>query len=208
MKKLISVNICSKRAESGIYKLPVAGPIGTYDLPNGTYLFADLVQNKKVHGGPDRAICCYSYEYYSRWYDTESKYELGLVGENFTTVNMKDDLVYLGDMYKIGSMKVQITCNRGPCNTLANRLKRKDAPKEMLKALEMGYYMSIVEKGVVHAGDEIELIERMPDYLKISMRDYCYTKYFEKDNQDNLNKILSCKVLGADDKIGFLKHKN
>ncbi len=203
--KIISVNVCTEPGTTGIYKKPQLGKVGVYERQGSFYLQGDLVQNRRFHGGPDRSLCCYSHEYYPRWYDgkLDQTYELGLVGENLTTEGLTDDKVFLGDIFQIGGLTVTITCNRGPCNTLAKRLGRPEAPKRMLEALEMGFYLRLLEVGEVEAGDEILLHERMPGGTRVSIKEYATTKYFDKKNKVMLERILSCPRLGVDDREEF-----
>ncbi len=66
--------------------------------------------DKKLHGGPDRAVCLYPADHYIQW-----EHELGkplppaAFGENLTVTNMLEADVCIGDIYKIGNAVIQIT---------------------------------------------------------------------------------------------------
>lgn len=203
--KILSVNICRENTKSGILKFPSQEILGTWQRDGFIYLDGDHVQNLKFHGGTDRAICCFSSEYYSSFGQELDFKKAALVGENFTTEGMTDDRVFLGDIFRIGSMLVQITSNRGPCHVLAKKLKDKSAPQKMLKRLELGYYMRILEKGFVQSGNFVQRIEQADENIRVSMKDYNRIRYFDQANKDGLEKILANPSLSSDEEKKFTK---
>ena len=83
-------------------------------------LDGDRQQNRRVHGGPDRAVCLFSEELYAELRD-ETGIELihGAVGENFTTRGINLNGLSKGDRLRIGeSCVIEITNVRVPCSTL------------------------------------------------------------------------------------------
>lgn len=85
-------------------------------------LDGDRVADRNVHGGPDKAVCCYSREHYP-YFSELLGHELAVpaFGENFTTAGLLESEVCVGDTYRVGSAVVQITQPRQPCFKLANK---------------------------------------------------------------------------------------
>jgi MOSC domain-containing protein YiiM len=80
-----------------------------------------------------------------------------------------DDLIHVGDTYRIGTALVAITIPRKPCFKLNARLGRDDVLPKYLESKRSGFYLSVTEPGVVAAGDGIELVASHP--LKVTPTD-------------------------------------
>ncbi len=88
----------------------------------------------------------------------------GFVGENFTLDAITEDQVCVGDMARIGTALVQVTGPRVPCANLARRIGRKDWVKLTIRENRTGFYMRVIEAGMVQPGDGWQLQERFnPD---------------------------------------------
>jgi MOSC domain-containing protein YiiM len=84
-----SVNVGAKRTvewggrmvETGIWKSPVEGPVSI----SGVNLAGDDQADRRVHGGPDKAVYAYSSADYQFWSDAlGTDLEPGTFGENLT----------------------------------------------------------------------------------------------------------------------------
>jgi len=121
----------------------------------------DQQADRKHHGGPAQAICCYASEHYPYWQQRLGRpLPAAGFGENFLTAGVTEVNLCIGDMFRAGTALVQVTQPRGPCATLAAYL---GVPKMAAWASEnglTGWYMSVVEPGVVSAGDSFILEER------------------------------------------------
>ena len=65
----------------------------------------------KHHGGVDQAVYFYPVEHYQYW-----KMKLGIedipfgkFGENFTVSGMLEDQIFVGDIFEIGTVRLEIT---------------------------------------------------------------------------------------------------
>ena len=146
---------------SAFRKHPVEGPV--FLLP--THLDGDEQADKEVHGGPGQAVLCYSAEHYARWRD-----ELGIdfgpggFGENFTVTGADEDSVCIADVYEVGDAIVQVTKPRGPCFKIGLRWQMPRLVKLVERTGRHGWYLRVVQQGLVQAGDEMRLVERsLPD---------------------------------------------
>lgn len=117
--------------------------------------------DKRYHGGPTRALCAYSREYYPQWIElTGNAMPYGSFGENISTEGATDDAVCIGDEYELGTARVMITCPRGPCGTLSAHWGDRNLGKAVREARKSGYYLSTAATGTVSPGDELHLLER------------------------------------------------
>ncbi len=172
---LISINVGLPReithggqtVTTGIFKLPVAGPVwlGRQNLEGDGQ--ADL----RVHGGADKAVYVYPFEHYAFWAGELGRHDFshGQFGENFTTRGLLEDEVSIGDVFRIGGARVQVTQPRSPCFKLGIRMGDENFPGRFATANRTGFYLRVLEEGVVKAGDAIALIEQPRG--SISVRD-------------------------------------
>ena len=76
--------------------------------------------------------------------------------------------LYIGDIYQLGSAKVQLTVSRRPCATINHNYQDGRILKEILKTRHFGWFYRVLEEGVLRAGDYLELLERPYCTLPIS----------------------------------------
>jgi MOSC domain-containing protein YiiM len=155
----------NKRVLSAIFKEPVLGPVFLGE--NG--LIGDEQADLKVHGGPDKAVCVYPGEHLPYW---QARLGRNLspapFGENFTTFGLLEQNVHIGDIFKAGSARVQVSQPRQPCFKLAARYGE---PKLALWVQETGYtgfYLRCLEPGWVTPGDAITLLDRDPRSVSVA----------------------------------------
>jgi MOSC domain-containing protein YiiM len=158
---LLSVNVGRPRpivhegrsVLSGIHKEPVTGPVrlGVMNLEGDGQ--ADL----RVHGGVHRAVYAYPFEHYAWWQRELGRTDFvhGQFGENFTVTGLLEDEVWIGDVLKIGTTRVQVSQPRSPCFKLGMRMNDRTVPARFNAAQCCGYYLRVLEEGTVAAGDVI-----------------------------------------------------
>jgi MOSC domain-containing protein YiiM len=140
----------------GMPKLPVPTALVTAQGVAG-----DRQRNLKYHGGPDRAVCLYSEEWYAWLREQGVDLAFGQVGENFTTRGI--DLLTLaeGDHLSVGECLIQLTSVRVPCKQL-----NMWHPNlfEMIKG-RTGWLARVVRPGTVKTGDVIALANQPADSI-------------------------------------------
>ena len=105
---LLSINIGSARTignanvsgQTGIYKLPVAGPVQV----TADGLADDAIVDTRNHGGPDQAVYVYGGADYA-WWSAELGRELapGTFGENLTISDLESAPLAIGDRLHVGA---------------------------------------------------------------------------------------------------------
>jgi MOSC domain-containing protein YiiM len=150
-----------KRVRSAIDKTPVEGPVALGPLG----FEGDEQADRKLHGGPDKAVCCYPSEHLPRWAELLERRALphGAFGENLTLAGLVEHDVNIGDTYAVGSAIVQVSQPRGPCFKLAARWGRRALVRDMAAELRAGFYLRVLTPGAVAAGDALQLVERVSD---------------------------------------------
>jgi len=184
--RLVSVNVGlpreiiykGKRVTTGIYK----EPIGRRIMLRMLNLDGDRQADLKVHGGPSKAVYAYPSEHYGHWRAEFPGIDLpwGMFGENFTVEGLREDAVYIGDRFRMGSAQVVVTEPRLPCFKLAAKFGRDDVIKRFLGSGRTGFYFAVVREGEVGAGDAIELVSQ--DANKIAVADI--TRLYVRDKAD------------------------
>lgn len=179
---VLSVNVGGVRefefngrpARSAIWKSPVEGRIAA----RGVNLAGDDQADRKVHGGPDKAVYAYAVEDLEWWGEELGRsLEHGHFGENLTTRGIDVNEGLVGERWQIGGAVFEVSEPRVPCWRLGVRMEDVKFPRRFGEALRPGTYLRIITEGELGAGDEIRILEK-PDHgvtardvFRIFMRD-------------------------------------
>ena len=185
--EIVSVNTGAPReiewrgdvVRTSIFKEPVVGPVAVRRLN----LDGDEQSDLSVHGGPNKAVYAYHAEHYEFWRNELPEAELGWgsFGENLTIAGLpREDDISIGDRLRAGSALFAVTQPRLPCFKLSVRFARADMVKRFLASGRTGLYFSVVEEGVLAAGDEVEFVSRDPG--RVSVADV--TRLYAHDRRD------------------------
>jgi MOSC domain-containing protein YiiM len=129
-------------------------------------------------------VCVYSGDHLGDWGRLlgESRFDAGAFGENFTVTGADEASVFVGDIYTIGTARVQVSQPRSPCWKLAARWSRPDLPRLVLKSGRTGWYFRVLEPGIVASGEELTLAERpCPEWSIARVNDVSYATGRHKD---------------------------
>ncbi len=196
--RLVSVNVGLPRevrwrgltVSTGIFKDPVSGKVAVRPLNLDGDRQADLI----VHGGRDKAVYVYPAEYYPYWRTEFPDMELpfGMFGENFTVEGL-DETVQIGDQFSIGTAKFMVAQPRVPCYKLGIKFGRSEIQKKFLTSGLTGFYLSVLEEGVVETGDHIRFMKRVEH--GVTVKDIMQLYAFDKQNLSMLRRVLAVEVL-------------
>jgi MOSC domain-containing protein YiiM len=160
---VLSINIGSVRTignanvsgQTGIYKLPVAGPVQV----TAAGLADDAIVDTRNHGGPDQAVYVYGGADYA-WWAVELGRELapGTFGENLTISDLESAPLAIGDRLHIGGVILEVTAPRIPCWKLAQRMGDPGFVKRFRAAERPGFYCRVVRAGELRAGESVTLV--------------------------------------------------
>jgi MOSC domain-containing protein YiiM len=128
--------------ESGV----LAGPEG---------LEGDAQRNRKVHGGPDQAVCVFLDEDY-RGLAAEGRRlpGPGAMGENVTLGGLSSSEARIGDVWAGQEVELEITALRLPCRNL--EVYGKEFPDLVLRTGRSGFYCRVLRPGRLRPGEDLE----------------------------------------------------
>ena len=209
--KLISVNVGlprevkwkNKMVTTAIFKEPVEGRVTV----NTLNIEGDAQADLEVHGGPSKAVYAYPSEHYATWRGELDDMELpwGIFGENLTTEGLLEDEVRIGDRFCIGTTTFQVTEPRVPCYKLAVRFDRPDIVRLMNQTGRTGFYLRVLEEGIVEAGDDIETLGRDPGEVTVKDITQLHSGS-ETANTELMRQAISIAALGESWR-GYFEHK-
>jgi len=196
--KVLSINVGRPRefvyngrpAKSAVWKVPVVGRVAA----RGVNLEGDDQADRKVHGGPDKAVYAYAVEDL-RWWEEKLGRSLpyGQFGENLTTEGIEVNDALVGERWEIGSAVLEVSEPRVPCWRLGVRMEDQMFPRRFTDAIRPGAYLRIIVEGNVGAGDEIRVTSKPPHNLTI--RDFfrIYTR-----DRDEVERLVAISAISED----------
>lgn len=157
-------------------------------------LFGDGVAATEFHGGPDRALCFYPIEHYAQW-SSEFGKELSApsFGENISARGMKEDDVYIGDIYRLGDATVQISQGRVPCSKISKNNNIDQLLKRVVDTCYTGYFFRVLEEGMIYSDSEITLLERKQNSFSILRANELF--FHQKNDYQAIEKLLEVDEL-------------
>lgn len=177
-----------KTWQTGIFKEPVEGRVRIHFGGVGT----DVIANTDVHGGPSRAVYCYSQKAYAPWESVLSKdvFKPGLFGENILLTELQEDKIHIGDIFSIGSAQIQATVPRHPCFLFQHKAQYADAIKKFIELARPGIYFKVIKEGEVQVGDSFSLVQKsdLPFTLAEFFKEYA-AKTVTWEKLDEYRKI-------------------
>lgn len=174
---------------TGAAKQPVAGPVQLGRLG----FVGDEQANRAVHGGPDKAALMYPIEHYSAWQAAGFEIPVGGFFENVTISAVTEADVNLGDIWQVGDAVVQVTQQRRPCRTLADRWGAGDLPREVQRSGRCGFYVRVLAEGPVEAGDRLVLVRRLPG--SVSAAEANRVMNLDRADTDGIRRLLAAPEL-------------
>jgi len=166
MARVVSVNVGAVRTvewhgravPTGIWKDPVDGRVAV----RGVNLVGDDQADRRVHGGPDKAVYAYAVEDYAWWsHQLGHDLEPGTFGENLTVEGVDLNELVIGTRWRVGTTELEVSQPRQPCFKLGIRMGDAGFVDRFDEAARFGAYFRIVREGEVGAGDEIEMTPRV-----------------------------------------------
>lgn len=135
-----------------------------------TGLAADEQADLKAHGGFEKALYHYPADHYSAWkaeLGENARFQPGGFGENISTLGMSEADVCIGDIFSLGTARIQISQGRQPCWKLTAHTGEDRLAYLVRKTLRTGWYYRVLEEGDVTPGDALHLIERLPNAFSV-----------------------------------------
>lgn len=185
--------LAGSAATSAIAKTPVAGRL--WLGPEG--FAGDAQADRRVHGGPEKAVHHYPFDHYAAWRADLGDLALlrasGAFGENVSATGLTEDGVAVGDIFRLGGALVQVSQGRQPCWKLNHRLGVPDMARRVQDTGRTGWYYRVLRPGFVSPGDDLDLTDRLaPDW---TLRRLWRAMYVDRLNRAELEAIAALDVL-------------
>ncbi|MEM7134955.1 MAG: MOSC domain-containing protein [Myxococcota bacterium] len=202
MVALVSVNVGLPREVqtprgpvlTGIFKSPTARRVRAepHNLEGDGQ--ADLVS----HGGENKAIYGYPLEHYASWREElgRSDLEHGQFGENLTTEGLLETDAGIGDVFAVGTARLQVAQPRSPCFKLGLRMNDPHFVKRFMKSGRPGFYFRIAQAGELGQGDALTKVEE--GKYGLSVWDIWSLSYGDADDREKLEMALTIPSLGEE----------
>ena len=206
---LVSVNVGMPREVdwggrtvlTGIWKQAVPGPRQVRRLN----VDGDGQGDRAGHGGEQRAVFVYQLASYGYWREQLHRDDLtyGQFGENFTVDGLGDDEVCIGDRFRVGSALVEVTQPRVTCYRVGIRMDEPRMAALLTGHGRPGFYLRVLEEGVVQAGDGITKVADGPGAMSVaSVNALLYLD--RRPDREQLERALAIPALSPGWRSSFL----
>lgn len=177
---------------TGIYKSAVAAAkVGKLGLEG------DQQADKRYHGGLEKAL----HQFSRRAYETittefpslHSAALPGSFGENLSSDSLNDTNVFIGDIYRIKNVVLQVSEPRKPCWKINRKFDTEQLSVFVEQQRITGWYYRVLEEGELHVGDEMRLEERFNEDASIAKFTRVMTQH--RPAMEDINDLLACDGL-------------
>lgn len=179
-----------KTFKTAIFKRPVSRAVY---LTKGGFI-GDAQANRRVHGGPDKAVCAYSLDHYSYW---NNRLDLdlgpGTFGENVTLLGFLETRVNIGDIFEMGKAVVQVSQPRQPCENLSRKIGVLNFSNWLIDQGFTGCYFRVLREGSVETDDLMKVISR--DLGRCTVDFANRLMYHDRKDQTGIQKLLEIEAL-------------
>ncbi len=135
-------------------------------------LDGDDQSDRDVHGGVDKAVYAYPSEHLAGWAVDLDQPDLpesptAPFGENVSTRGATEQEVCIGDVWRWGPAVLQVAQPRWPCQKLTLHRATSAVGGLMRSTGRTGWYLRVLDTGVVDVAGPITVIERHPAAVSV-----------------------------------------
>ncbi len=183
---------------SAIGKQPVADRVHLTTLGLDGDQHADTVN----HGGDERALLHYCSRHYTAWKaelpQATARFVPADFGENISASRLDEESVCIGDIYRMGEARVQVSQPRSPCWKLNRRFGIADMAQRVQDSQRCGWLYRVLQPGRIGVGDSIVLEQRPCAELTVAavMR-ALYSTSSNQLNSEFAQRIAATRELSA-----------
>lgn len=135
-------------------------------------LAGDAQADRRVHGGPEKALHQYPVGHYAKlaaaFPDAAPLLVPGSIGENLSVPGWDEANVCIGDVFRLGDARIQVSQPRSPCWKIDRRFHVGGMAQYIGEHGLTGWYYRVLDEGEVAAGCAFELIERSDDAISVA----------------------------------------
>ena len=166
-------------------------------------LQSDIQVDKRFHGGLDKAIHIGSTKHFKQFQTLHNeKLNKLAIGCNILIDNYDENDIYLGDIYSIGEVEIEVTQPRQPCWKIG-ALFGKKVSRFITSQSATGWYVRVLKEGIIEVSNQMILKKRVSD---ITIKELTsYLKNPPIDNKKLIKTILNDSALAQSYKDDFEK---
>ena len=146
---------------TAIHKQPLAGRVAVGRLG----LEGDAQADRRLHGGPGKAVYAYPLEHYAFWQAQrrlagkgDAPLVHGALGENLTIEGLLEDACWISDQLAVGTALLEVAEVRTPCFKLNVKMGLSHVARLMDQSGYTGFYLRVLQPGTIAAGDAVRLL--------------------------------------------------
>ena len=156
------------KAPTGIFKQAIEMPVWL----GREGLAGDAQADRRVHGGPEKALHQYPVAHYARlaaaFPDARALLVPGALGENLSIPGWDETSIAIGDVFQLGDARIQVSQPRSPCWKIDHRFGSEGMAQFIAEQRVTGWYFRVLEEGAVEPGADFARIERNPEPLSVA----------------------------------------
>jgi MOSC domain-containing protein YiiM len=143
-------------------------------------LAGDAQADRRVHGGPEKAFHQYPVGHYATlgmaFPDAFPGLVPGSMGENLSVPGWDETNIHIGDVFRLGDARIQVSQPRSPCWKIDTRHDAEGMARLIDERGLTGWYFRVVEEGEVMTGCDFTLLERPSPDISLA---YLWTTWRE-----------------------------
>lgn len=146
------------RRPTGMFKQPVSAPL---HLETCGFV-GDEQADRSVHGGPDKALHLYPAVHYARltavFPQAAGQLRPGSLGENISSPALDESQVRIGEIFRLGTARLQVCQPRSPCWKIDERFGVSGMAAFIAEQGLTGWYFRVLQPGLVAPGDALAAV--------------------------------------------------
>jgi MOSC domain-containing protein YiiM len=165
-------------------------------------LEGDFQADKKYHGGIDKAILIASefhFENFKKIYNKDMN--PFVMGQNILIDSLDESNVYVGDIYSIDDIQIQVTQPRQPCWKIET-IFDKDISDYIISNHATGWYAKVLNEGVLDINDQMVLTKRVSNLTIKDLSKYLITP---PSSKETIDEVLNSNYIANSYKNDFQK---
>lgn len=187
--KIISLNLGKPEALKDYHEKPFKSAIKK--APSNAEVFLSKTglkgdtSHEAFHGGANRAVHVFCHDNYA-FYNDKAGFELPVpaFGENLTVAGYHESVANVGDILKLGEALVQVSQPTERCAKIGQSLGLPKMLKWIHEELRTGYYLSVLEEGMISQESNLQLQETGPAYLNVAVLNRLLFKELDRAELD------------------------
>ncbi|MCH8640610.1 MOSC domain-containing protein [Staphylococcus lugdunensis] len=172
--------------------------------------FSEDEQAYKDHGGPHKAVCCFSQSNYDMYKEDLAQLPTyAMFGENVTVKHLDERDVYFGNQYRLGEAILEVSEMREPCWKIQAKYQIPDLVKHMTASGKTGFYFRVIQEGYVSQEDNLELLTQANKASRLSVYELNDIYYNDRKNISRISYALNNPYLSPSrrEKLSRLYHR-